>query len=516
MSQPPALHIGARVLGAGHPCYVIGEAGSNHNGSFEQALRLIDVAAEARCDAVKFQIFKADKLYPPGAGKSDYLGDARSIDEIIRQMELPEEWLPKLVAYSREKGLDFLCSGFDEGAVDLVAPYVDAFKCASYEMSHTPLLQHMVRLGKPVLLSTGSATLDEVGEAVAAVRAVAQPGQGLPLVLLQCTASYPAPLESAHVRALVTMRDAFEVWTGLSDHTDGSAAAVAAVALGAVVVEKHYTLSKRLPGPDHVFALEPHELCEMVTRIRECERSLGNPRKVTDPVEQELRSFARRSIFTSRAIAAGEAFTTSNTAVLRRGKLPAGLEPRHHPQVLSHVAARDLPAFASLQPDDVAAAPELQPPRLTLRRAGPDDARAVWTWNNDPTARAVSLSPEPIAWERHLAWFSARIVDAAVRMWIIEVQGKAAGVARIDRPGANRGVVSIAIAPEARGQGVATDALRLACARLHGETGDAHVEAVILPENAASLRTFAKAGFELEGERQMAGRRVTVHGCRLG
>lgn len=506
---PPLLAIGARTLGAGQPCYVIAEAGSNHNGSLEQALALIDVAAEAGCDAVKFQVFKANRLYPPGAGASDYLGDPRSIDEIIAAMELPEAWIPILHAHSRKRGLDFLSSAFDEAAVDLIAPWVDAFKCASYEMTHTPLLQHMARKGKPILVSTGAATLDEVGEAVAAVRSVQPDPQSLPLLLLQCTAAYPAPLSTANVRALVTMREAFGVWTGLSDHTREPSAAMAAVALGAVVVEKHYTLSNRLPGPDHGFALEPAELTALVRSIREVEAALGDGLKAERAVEAELRHFARRSVFTTRPVAAGESFTIDNTAVLRRGKLAEGLDPRHHPTVLEHRAAKDLFEFKPLQAADVADAPTLGVPRVQLRRARTDDASAVWKWNDDPTARAVSLSPEPIPWPTHEAWFAARLADPACRLWIVQAAGQPCGIVRIDR-GDRQGVVSIALAPEARGQGIGAEALAIACQRYFGETGDAAIEALILPENEASQRVFARAGFQPEGERELRGRRVLV------
>lgn len=513
MPAPAPIRIGRHLIGAGHPCYVIAEAGSNHNGSLDQALALIDLAAEAGCNAVKFQVFNADKLYPPGAGKSDYLGDERSIYDIIRAMELPEGWLPRLVSHTRDHGMDFLCSAFDEAAVDMLEPWVDAFKCASYEMTHTPLLQHMVRKGKPVLMSTGTATLDEVGEAVAAIRAVA-PGPGLPLVLLQCTAAYPAPLATAHVRVLATLRDTFGVWSGLSDHTREPIAAMAAVALGAVVIEKHYTLSNRMPGPDHKFALEPQELIEMVRSIRQVEQALGSARKDMDPVEAELRQFARRTVFTTRAVTAGEAFTPMNTAVLRRGKLPAGLLPSQWPDLLRHSAAHDLPAFAAVQASDVAEAPGLQPPRVQLRRARPDDAKAVWQWNNAPSVRALSLSQADIPWPSHEAWFAARLADPHCRLWIVEDGALPTGVVRIDREAGGQGIVSIALAPEARGHGVGTLALLLACRRYVGETGDDRVEALILPDNVASLRAFAHAGFQAAGTRHVNGRTVTVHTWR--
>lgn len=502
------IQIGERWIGAGHPCYVIAEAGSNHNGSYEQALALIDVAVEAGCDAVKFQVFSADQLYAPEAGRSDYLGDERSIYDIIRAMELPAEWLPKLADYCKKAGIEFLCSAFDEAAVDLVDPYVVAWKNASYELTHLPLLRHMLGKGKPVLASTGTATLDEVGEVIGHLRRDLG-DQPLPLVLLQCTASYPAPLGSAHAKVVATLREAFGVWSGLSDHTGESwPAAVAAVAQGAVVIEKHYTLSRRLPGPDHRFALEPHQLAEMVRAIRQVEAALGSGAKGVDPVEQELRHFARRSVFSTRAMAAGHVVEAGDLRVLRRGKLPAGLEPSTAPLLPGRRLAQAVAAFAPLQAEDFADNADLLAPPLTLRRAGPDDALQVWQWNNEPSARAVSLSSAAIPWHSHQNWFAAKLADPHCRLWIAEHQGQAVGVVRVDGE-RHHGTISTALAPEARGLGYGRRLLELACRRYCGETGQTAVHAAILADNFASLKAFAAAGFQQTGQRQLQGRTVT-------
>jgi sialic acid synthase SpsE len=330
-------------------CYVIAEAGSNHDGELEQALRLIDVAAQAGADAVKFQVFRARRLYPRGAGASDYLGDARSIDDIIAELEMPPDWLPGLARHAGERGIDFLASAFDEESVDLVDPWVTAHKCASYELTHHPLLAHMAGKGKPVILSTGAARLDEVAEAIEVVRA-----RGAALVLLQCTASYPAPVADLHLRAMRAMGEEFRVPFGLSDHSrHPTIGPAAAVALGACVVEKHYTLSNDLPGPDHRFALEPLELAAMVAAIRSTEAALGESRKAPAAVEDELRRFARRSIFTIRPIRRGEALSTDNIAVLRCGKLGAGLPPAAFPALLGRTAARDLAAEHPIVDEDL-------------------------------------------------------------------------------------------------------------------------------------------------------------------
>ena len=338
-----------RWIGDGERCFIIAEAGSNHNGSMEQARRLIDVAVDAHVDAVKFQLFRASKLYPKEAGRSDYLKQDRSIYDIIAEMEMPYEWLPDLADYCREKGIMFLSSVFDEESVDKLDPYVPAYKIASYEMTHLPLVRHIAGKGKPVIISTGTANLEEVDETVEAFFGTGNRD----LMLMQCTASYPAPTDSLNLRAVQTMKSAFGVPAGLSDHSrDPLIAPMAAVALGADLVEKHYTLSNLLPGPDHQFALEPAELGMMVANIREVERALGTGEKTHHSVESELRAFARRSIFAIQDVAKGDQFTPDNVAVLRKGNLEAGLAPKYYDAVLGSVARRPIPAGSAIHQRD--------------------------------------------------------------------------------------------------------------------------------------------------------------------
>jgi N-acetylneuraminate synthase len=330
--------------------YVVAEAGSNHNGHFEQALRLIDVAVEAGADAVKFQNFKAASLYPRGAGESDYLQVRRSIYDIIHEMEMPDAWVAELAAYCREKRIEFLSSPFDEASADLLAPHVNAFKVASYEMTHTPLLRHLARYGKPMVVSTGTANLDEVLRAVDAIVADGNDD----IVLLQCTASYPTPPDAVNARAILTLREATGRPVGLSDHSrDPVIAPVVATALGACLIEKHYTLSNRLPGPDHQFAVEPAELALLVRSVRAAEQALGSGGKEALPVEQELRAFARRSIFVTRDVAAGETLSAQSVAVLRCGKLGYGLDPAQYDVVLGRVAARPIAADSLVRLEDL-------------------------------------------------------------------------------------------------------------------------------------------------------------------
>jgi len=345
------VKIGERWVGEGEPVYVIAEAGSNHNGNLEQALRLIDAGAEAGANAVKFQNFRAAKLYARHAGEAAYLKDARGIYEIVEALEIPEAWVPQLAAYCREKGVAFISSPFDEASADLIAPHVPVVKVASYEMTHSPLLRHIARLGKPMIVSTGTATLDEVLRAVEGIVAAGNEQ----IILLQCTASYPTPREAVNARAITTLRRATGRPVGLSDHSrDPIIAPVVATALGACVIEKHFTLSTRLPGPDHKFALEPGQLAQMVKAIRAAEQVLGHGRKEVLEVEQELRKFARRSIFAVRAISAGETLSSDNIAVLRRGKAGEGLEPDAYGSLLGRRAVRNMSAGTLIGPEDFA------------------------------------------------------------------------------------------------------------------------------------------------------------------
>src|ERR1700682_4978968 len=303
------IRVGERWIGEGAPCYVIAEAGSNHNASLPQALALIDVASEAGADAVKFQGFRARTLYPRNAGKSDYLKDERPIYDIIEAMEMPLTWIPILAAHCGARGVHFLCTPFDEEWADALQPHVPSFKIAREEGVPLPLIRRVLGFGKPTFVSTGASTLDDVMPVVELAGKVGNHQ----LVLLQCTASYPTPPEAVNARALVTLREATGCLVGLSDHSRNPVVApVVAVALGACVIEKHFTLSKRMPAPDQRFAVEPGELRALIAAVRDAEAVLGTGEKRVLEIEHELLAFARRSIFAARAIGAGETFSREN------------------------------------------------------------------------------------------------------------------------------------------------------------------------------------------------------------
>jgi len=342
--------IGDRTVGPGKPTYVVAEAGSNHNGSLETAYELIDVAADAGADAVKFQTFRAEDLYVEDSGGVEYLDDERSIYDIIESMEMPYEWIPDLYDHCRDRGVHFLSTPFDERSADHLAEYVPAWKVASYTSSHHPFLRYLADTDKPVVMSTGAHDHEEVA---ASVEVLKQAGVEA-LALLHCVAAYPTPLADANVRVVERLRDSFGVRSGLSDHTlDPVVAPSAAVALGATIVEKHFTLDKTMEGPDHEFALEPDELDRMVTAIRETERVLGSGEIRVLDAEQELYEKARRGIHAVSDVAVGDPLTDDDVRVLRPGERDRGLHPRFYDDVVGKVAARDIDSGKGIQWDDL-------------------------------------------------------------------------------------------------------------------------------------------------------------------
>ncbi len=336
------MKIGKRRIGDGQPCYIVAEAGSNHNRDFDTACRLIEVAAAAGADAVKFQVFAAENLYsrqtplPSYLKKRKLVRPGETLCDLIARLETPREWLPALVRACRRAGLTFLCTPFDLEAVDeLEAVGVTAYKVASFEITHLPLLRRIARTGKPLILSTGMADLADIEEALRVWR---EAGGG-EVALLHCAIAYPARPENLHLRAMDTLRQAFQVPVGFSDHTMGHDAAVAAVARGACLLEKHFTLSRAQEGPDHPFALEPAELTALVVAVRATEAALGSPVKQATPAEAELYRLARRSLVAARRIPRGTRLTPAMIAVKRPGY---GIPTKFLDTVVGRVARRDI------------------------------------------------------------------------------------------------------------------------------------------------------------------------------
>ena len=323
---------------------IIAEAGVNHNGDLNLARRLIDVAADAGADRVKFQTFSADRLVTVSADKAPYQARATGSEEsqhaMLRRLELSRAMHVELIGHCKARGIEFFSTGFDPASVDLLAELgASSFKIPSGEITNLPYLRHVGRYGKPVILSTGMSSLGEIEAALAVLEQSGTPRSRI--TVLHCTTEYPAPMAEVNLRAMLTIRDAFGVAVGYSDHTPGIEVAIAAVALGAAVIEKHFTLDRTLPGPDHKASLEPAELEAMVRGIRNIEQALGSPIKRATDSEARNKPVARKSLVAARAIRAGEVLTEDNLAVKRPG---SGVSPMCWDQVLGRKACRDFAA----------------------------------------------------------------------------------------------------------------------------------------------------------------------------
>jgi N,N'-diacetyllegionaminate synthase len=334
------IKIAGKKIGPGHSCFIIAEAGVNHNGDVDLAKRLIDVAVEAGADAVKFQTFHADSIVTCTAKKADYQKNTTPSDEsqydMIRKLELSDAIFLELSEYSKKREIIFLSTPFDEESIDLLNQIdIPAFKIPSGEITNFPLLKRIAEKKKPIILSTGMATLGEVEDAVCYLKKCCAKN----IILLHCTTSYPAPVNSINLRAIETLHCAFKVPVGYSDHTEGITIPIAAVAMGACVIEKHFTLDKMLPGPDHKASLEPQELRAMIMAIRDVESARGTGIKEPNEIEEAIKKVARRSIVAQCEIKTGDLLKESDLAIKRPG---TGIEPKFIKYILGMRARKNI------------------------------------------------------------------------------------------------------------------------------------------------------------------------------
>jgi len=329
------------LSGKGYKTFIIAEAGVNHNGSLEIAKKLVEVASESGADAVKFQTFKAENIVTKDADKADYqkktTNAGESQLEMLRRLELDEEAHRTLFQYCSKQKIQFMSSPFDLEGVDLLNSLgVESFKIPSGEITNLPYLRKIGFLKKKVIMSTGMADLGEIGNAL---NVLVSAGTALKnITVLHCNTEYPTPMDDVNLRAMVTIGSAFKVKVGYSDHTLGIEVPIAAVALGASVIEKHFTLDKSMEGPDHKASLDPVEFSEMVRAIRHVEKALGDGVKKPSPSEQKNIPVVRKSIVAARNIKRGETLSSENITVKRPGK---GISPTQWDDVMGTVAERD-------------------------------------------------------------------------------------------------------------------------------------------------------------------------------
>lgn len=323
------IQIGKRQIGDGCSCFIIAEAGVNHNGEMPIAKKLIDAAAEAGADAVKFQTFIAEELATQGVDKAQYqksgLASGKSQLEMLKSLEFGKDEFEELCAYCNKKGIVFLSTPFDFKSADMLEGLnIPAYKISSGDLNNYPFLSYISKKQKPMILSTGMSELDEISAALSSIKKE----NNHEIIVLQCTSAYPAPYEEIHLNAMKFLREKFKVLVGFSDHSIGIEVSIAAVALGACVVEKHFTLDKSFEGPDHKASINPSELTSLVKSIRHVEASLGSDAKTTNPSEQNTKRIARKKIIAANNIPAGSVLRREHIAFKRNelGLAPSNLE----------------------------------------------------------------------------------------------------------------------------------------------------------------------------------------------
>jgi len=334
------IQIGEHTVGFGAPTFIVAEVSANHSQSFDLALRIVRAAKEAGADGVKLQTYTADTITMRSDRecfriKGGTLWDGRTLYDLYEEAFTPWDWQPKLKQLCDELGMVFFSSAFDPTAVDFLEKMeVPAHKIASPELVDIPLIQKMARTGKPLILSTGMASMEEIEEAIAAARSAG----ATQMALLRCTSAYPAPPDEMNLRSIPDLARRFGIPIGLSDHTPGIAVSIAAVSLGATLIEKHLTISRADGGPDSAFSLEPQEFKALVDAIRTTEKALGSVQYGPTAHERSTRAF-RRSLFIVRPLKKGEAFTAENVRSIRPAN---GLHPRHLPEVIGRRASVDI------------------------------------------------------------------------------------------------------------------------------------------------------------------------------
>lgn len=331
--------IGNKKIGENNPVFIIAEAGSNHNKKLNLAKKLIEIAAEAEADCVKFQTFSAETLYSKKTPTPDYLKNKmiqNTVWDLIKDLELPREWQEELADYSRSHGLIFLSTPFDYEAIQQLEHLnMEAYKIASFEIVDLPFLKRIAETGKPVILSSGMANLGDIEDALA----VLNQGNCNNTALLHCGINYPPLFEDLNLKAIQTLKQAFQLPVGYSDHTMSISIPSVCVALGACIIEKHFTLSRSLKGPDHKFALEPRELKKMIKNIRETELALGSPKKIIPKSEKNMYELGRRSIIARKFISKGKKIEVSDLIIKRPGY---GISPKFLEIIIGRESKKDI------------------------------------------------------------------------------------------------------------------------------------------------------------------------------
>jgi pseudaminic acid synthase len=494
-----SFEIAGVPIGDDHPVFIVAELSANHAGKRDVALKTIETAAKLGANAIKIQTYTPDTLTlksdaEPFVVRTDNAWAGRTLHDLYAEAMTPWEWHAELKACAESCGIPLFSTPFDHTAVEYLEQLgVPAHKVASFEIVDLPLVEHIARRGKPMIISTGMATLGEIEAAVSTCRAAGNHR----LALLRCVSCYPARPDAMNLESFTALKS-FGTVVGLSDHTRDNTVAVASVALGAKIIEKHFILDRALGGPDSFFSLEPEELRSLIETVRAAERALGKPRFGVSDDEKKSATF-RRSLFVARDVTEGAILTRHDVRSVR----PAhGLAPSQLPSVLGRRATRALTMGTPLSWDMVGALPPR--PSIDLRPATRDDGPLLLAWRNDPETRRASGSTSVVSEPEHLAWLTKSLASPDRALFIAQHAGTTVGTLRLDRAGESTWDVSITVAPEARGKKLATSML-LALEQAARGRGARTLTARIRANNPASIAIFERAGYYAFVERTVDG-----------
>lgn len=470
-----------RLIGDGHPAYIIAEMSANHAGSIERAKEIIRAAKDSGADCIKIQTYTQDTLTIDCDNEYFQITDGtwkgENLYSLYGKAYTPWAWQAELKAEADRVGIDFFSTPFDNSAVDFLEEIgMEFYKIASFEMVDIPLIEYIASKGKPIIMSTGMATLEEIEEAVAAVKRQGNPN----LILLKCSSAYPAISADMHLKTIQHMKEHFDIPIGLSDHSMGSLGAATAVALGANVIEKHFCMSREIDNPDASFSMTPEEFKQMVEDIRNVEKAVGGVSYGVSEQENGNTAF-RRSLFVVEDMKAGDVITEQNVRSIR----PAyGMKPKYYPYVLGKKVCTDVKRGTPLQMEHI----------VTLRPVCAEDEALLLTWKNDETARKYALSPKVVSGQEHAAWFYKMLQSDDTKLYILQCGDVPAGQLRLDADGMEA-VISYSVAKEQRGYGYGELLLLLAeekakeCSDMIRLCGEVH------KDNLPSIKCFQKLGY---------------------
>jgi pseudaminic acid synthase len=484
------FQIAGRPIGDGHPVYFIAELSANHGGSIEVAKRTIEAAKEAGAEAIKLQTYTPDTLTlrsqaPPFIVHSDNVWKGRTLWDLYQEAMTPWGWHAELKRTAGDLGLPLFSTPFDHTAVAFLAELgVPAYKVASFELTDLPLVEAVARRGQPIVMSTGMASLGEIEAALRTCRAAGNDQ----IALLRCVSCYPAKAADMHLASIRVLRE-LGVVVGLSDHTREATVAIAATALGARLIEKHFIVDRSIGGPDSFFSLEPAEFRHMVDAVRVAERAVEQPQFGPAPDERASTAF-RRSLFVARDVVRGQTITCDDARSVRPSH---GLNPAFLPEVLGRTATRDVPAGTPLQWDMVGPHPAV--PEVSLQRATAAHGPFLLDLRNDEATVRASLVSRPAEEAEHVLWLESTLAMKERVLWVAHLPtGEPVGQLRLDMRPHGLAEVSLAVASGFRGRGIAAALLRLAEDKAR-ERGVQTLTATIRGDNDASLRVFRRAGY---------------------